>query len=59
MVKSASKYCSYESLKWIQDNNYIGKQGFEYCKEEVDDELFKKMSIRDEKIVQELLKRWE
>jgi hypothetical protein len=59
MIKSASQYISYENLKWIKENNYISKQGVEYCPEEIDAEIYSKMTKIDEQKTQELLKRWE
>ena len=59
MVKSASKYMSYRKLIEIQENNYKGSTEIEYNKEEIDNEIYAKMSKQDEQHVNELLKRWE
>lgn len=58
-VKSPSKFTSLERLQEIQNSNYIGRTGAEYCPEEVDSLIWKKQSDNDEKDLYQAIKNNE
>jgi glutamyl-tRNA reductase len=54
------KFMSIERLETIRDNQYRSSCGkFEYCKETIDDELNRKYTEQDERLVDEQLRQLE